>query len=277
MAAINDPPELALRINSIAADPERMAGELRVGGERVDRPEAPWPLAPPEALVVDGPLTTALRDRLGTGALAAQSRGSQAVVEVLDAQPGERILDLCAGPGIKTAAIAARMRNEGEVVAVERDPGRAAQMRELCERLGASIVRVVEGEAETADVGDGYDRVLVDPPCSDLGTLASRPDARWRKSPELIDRVATVQDAILGPAASKLVPGGALVYSVCTISEREGEDRIAALVAGEPGIEPVDLGARAPALASRRDPRFLQTRPDRDRTDGFFIARLERH
>ena len=107
---------------------------------------------------------------------------------MLDPQPGEQVLDLCAAPGIKTTAIAARMANRGNVVAVERDPGRAGQLAELCARLGATSVTVVEGDAAELDLGGGYDRVLVDPPCSDLGTLASRPDARWRKSPELIER-----------------------------------------------------------------------------------------
>jgi 16S rRNA (cytosine967-C5)-methyltransferase len=157
---------------------------------------------------------------------------------------------------------------------VEADPGRAGQLRELCARLGADCVTVVEGDATEIDLDDGYDRVLVDPPCSDLGTLASRPDARWRKSPELIERVAGVQQAIAARALDVLTPGGTLVYSTCTISRREGEDLIAELL--DTGrAEAVDLGGGDPDLASHLDPRFLQLRPDRDRTDGFFIASLE--
>src|SRR4029079_4689808 len=129
-------------------------------------------------------------------------------------------------PGIKTSAIAARIADRGEVVAVDRDPGRAGQLGDLCERLAARSVRVVVADAEEADLGDGYDRVLVDPPCSDLGTLASRPDARWRKSPELIERVAGVQAAILDRGMDALAPGGTLVYSVCTVSRREGPDQV---------------------------------------------------
>jgi 16S rRNA (cytosine967-C5)-methyltransferase len=275
LAASNDPPETALRVNGLKADPADILGDLLKSGEALDRPTAPGPLSLPEAVVVRS-LTDSVRRRIADGHLVPQSRGSQAVAAVLDPQPGQRVLDLCAAPGIKTTAIAARMDNRGEIVAVERDPGRAGELRELCERLGATCVRVVEGDAAEVDVGDGYDRILVDPPCSDLGTLASRPDARWRKSPELIDRLARIQEAILARGASALAPGGALVYSTCTVSVREGEDRIAGLVAGDGGLEPADLGEAAPELASHRDPRFLQTRPDRDRTDGFFIARLER-
>jgi 16S rRNA (cytosine967-C5)-methyltransferase len=143
-------------------------------------------------------------------------------------------------------------------------------------RLGAACVRVVEADAASADLGGGYDRILVDPPCSDLGALASRPDARWRKSPQLIERLARIQEAILGRAAIALRPGGRLVYATCTISARENEERIAALCERDRALVADDLGAVHPELASRRQPSSLQTRPDRDRTDGFFIARLRR-
>src|SRR4029077_18320853 len=109
----------------------------------------------------------------------------------------------------------------------------------------------------------GFDRVLVDAPCSDLGALASRPDARWRKSPRQIERLFEVQNGILGRAAAVLRPGGVLVYATCTVSRRENEDRVAALRAksgeGEvPALVIEDLGARAPALASPTDPRCFQ-------------------
>ncbi len=271
LAAVNEPPETALRINTLRADPKVLVEEL--GDEGVERPE-PGPLGPPEAIVAAEGLTDELARRIEDGELVPQSRSSQAVVAVLDPQPGEQLLDLCAAPGMKTTAIAARMGNRGNVVAVERDPGRAGQLGDLCARLGATSVTVVEGDATELDLGGGYDRVLVDPPCSDLGTLASRPDARWRKSPELIERVSAVQGDIAVRAVDALKPAGTLVYSTCTISRREGEDRVAELLAGG-GVEAVDLGAKAPDLASTHDPRFLQTRPDRDGTDGFLIARLE--
>jgi 16S rRNA (cytosine967-C5)-methyltransferase len=250
LAAINEPPETALRVNTLRADPDALLDELR--GEGIARPGTGL-LYPREALVAGAGLTGELVRRIDRGELVPQSRSSQAVVAVLDPEPGEQVLDLCAAPGMKTTAIAARMANRGNVVAVERDPGRAAQLSDLCARLGATSVTVIEGDVAELDLGGGYDRVLVDPPCSDLGTLASRPDARWRKSPELIERLAAVQGAIAERALRALRPGGTLVYSTCTISRREGEDRIA------------QLGADW----------FLQVMPDRDRTDGFFISRLE--
>jgi 16S rRNA (cytosine967-C5)-methyltransferase len=234
------------------------------------------PLAPDLALVVEGPLPDAALEALNGGAAVAQSRASQAVVEVLGPEPGERVLDLCAGPGIKTSAIAAGMTGQGEVVAVELDEGRASQIRELCRRLGAEGVRVVVGDAVEVDVGAGYDRVLVDPPCSDLGTLAARPDARWRKSPETVERLAAIGRRILDRAAAAVRPGGTVVYSTCTISRAENEDVVRGALGGAPGLTAADLGATYPSLASSADPRFLQTRPDRDRTSGFFFAKLER-
>lgn len=276
MAAMNEPAETALRVNTIRAEAAVLARELRSAGQEVEPPPGAGPLAPADALVVPGRLLEPTRRLIAGGDLVPQSRGSQAVIALLDPRPGERVLDLCAAPGVKTTAIAARMSNEGEVVAVELDSGRAGQLRELAERLGASAVRVVEADAARDDVGDGYDRVLVDPPCSDLGALASRPDARWRKSPELVERLASIQEAILDRAARALRPGGTLVYSTCTISSREGEERVGALLARDPELEADRLGALHPELASGRDARFLQTRPDRDRTDGFFIARLRR-
>ena len=141
---------------------------------------------------------------------------------------------------------------------------------------------MIEADAAAMEMAPGFDRVLLDAPCSDLGALASRPDARWRKSPKAIERLVEVQDRALRGAARVLRPGGTLVYATCTISRRENEDRVAALLAaaeaGEvPPLELEDLGARAPGLASPVEPRCLQLRPDRDRTTGFFIARLRRH
>ncbi len=274
LAAMNRPVETALRVNTLRAEPRQLVDELRDAGDRVAIGE-PGLLGPSTALVAGGRLTDGLRRRIDAGELVPQSRASQAVVEALDPQPGERVLDLCAAPGIKTSAIAARMEDRGEIVAVERDPARADQLRDLCARLGVTCVTVLVGDATEVDLGDGYDRVLVDPPCSDLGTLASRPDARWRKSPELIERLAGLQGTILDRAVRALAAGGALVYSTCTISRREGSERVTELVGGG-RVEVVDLGRTSPDLADGRDSRTLQIRPDRDRTDGFFIARLER-
>jgi 16S rRNA (cytosine967-C5)-methyltransferase len=186
------------------------------------------------------------------------------------------VLDLCAGPGIKTTAIGARLGDRGEIVSIEADARRAAEIAELCARAGVTCDRVEVADAVEADLGSGYDRILLDPPCSDLGTLASRPDARWRKSPEDIERLAALQRRMLVRAARALAPGGTLVYSTCTVSARENESVASAVGEYVDAVETDELGPAHPPLGSRRDPRFLQLLPQRDRTTGFFCARFRR-
>ena len=254
LRAVNEPSELALRVNTLRTSVADLRARLADAGEpvRLARPVAGVGL--PDGLVWAGALGSEALAALDSGELFAQSRASQAVVALLGPRAGERVLDLCAGPGVKTSAIAARMGGRGEVVAVELDPGRARQVEELCARAGAENVRVEVADAAEADLG-GYDRVLVDPPCSDLGTLAGRPDARWRKDPETIERLAEIQGRVLRRGLAALAPGGTLVYSTCTISRREN-----ATVIGQ-----------APEVSWE----VTETRPDRDGTDGFFIARAQ--
>lgn len=281
LAACNEPQEVAMRVNPLRGEREAMLARLREAGVEASLPEAEWPLAAPEMIVIEGRTGASVPTAVAAGELTPQSRGSAAVVEVLAPQEGEHVLDLCAGPGIKTGQIAERMCDRGEVISVELDPERAAEVAAQATRLGLRSVSVIEADATAAGMAPGFDRVLLDAPCSDLGALASRPDARWRKSPKTIERLTGVQDQLLRNAAAVLRPGGTLVYSTCTISRRENEERIAALLATSatgdvPPLELDDLGAQAPSLAAPAEPRCLQLRPDRDRTTGFFIARLFR-
>ena len=182
------------------------------------------------------------------GAVHPQSRASMLAARAVDPRPGERILDLCAAPGGKATHLAALMGGRGEVMAVERHPGRAQALRRTAERLHADIVHVVLGDAADFASDEPFDRVLVDPPCSGLGTLQSRPDLRWRASPEQIAELAGLQERILAAGERALRPGGTLVYSVCTLSAAEVPHR--------------------PWTWSRR------LLPHRDGTEGFVIARL---
>jgi 16S rRNA (cytosine967-C5)-methyltransferase len=280
LAACNEPVPVGLRVNTLRGDREAALAKLRDAGVEASAPQAPWPLAPAEAAVVAGRTGAVVAELVDAGELTPQSLGSAAVVEVLDPQPGEHVLDLCAGPGIKTGQIAARMGDRGETISVELDPARAAEVAAQARRLGLRSVSTIELDAATTPMAPSFDRVLVDAPCSDLGALASRPDARWRKSPRAIERLAELQGRVLERAAASLRPGGTLVYATCTISRREGEERVAALLEAATGagipLAVEDLGARAPGLASPHDGRCLQLRPDRDRTTGFFICRLRR-
>ena len=263
LAACNEPPERAFRVNILRADPDSVLARLRDAGvtasgapftaidhkKRTGREKGVLDLS--EMIAIEGPTGDVVPELVAAGELTPQSRGSAAVVAMLDPQPGEHVLDLCAGPGIKTGQIAERMGDRGEVISVENDPRRAAEVAEQARRLGLRSVTVLEADATNPGMAPGFDRVLLDAPCSDLGALASRPDARWRKSPATIERLVEVQAELLQRAREALRPGGTLVYSTCTISRRENEEIVGG---GE----------------------ILQLRPDRDRTTGFFICRLKR-
>ncbi len=280
LAACNEPAEVAMRL-SAPGEREAVIAELRESGVEATAAEAPWPLGSEEEIVIGGRMGDSVPARVEAGGLTPQSRGSAAVVEVLDPRPGHHVLDLCAGPGTKTGQIAARMGDRGEVISIELDPSRAAEVASQADRLGLRGVTVIEIDAAEMGMADAFDRVLVDAPCSDLGALASRPDARWRKSPAMIERLAGEQERILAQAARALRPGGVMVYATCTISRRENEDRVIALLdsiaaADGPSLTVEDLGERAPTLVSSHDRRCLQLRQDRDSTTGFFICRLKR-
>jgi len=216
------------------------------------------------------------KDQQVAGAFMPQSRAAMLVARALAPEPGERVLDLCAAPGGKTTHLAALMGDQGTIVAVERHPGRAQALERTCARMHAGCVAVDVADASQPRPEAGYDCVLVDPPCSGLGTLQSRPDRRWRASPEAITELARLQRGILGVAGDATAPGGALVYSVCTISREESEDVVEAFLASHPHFGLEDLQAEYPQWRHPVAGSCLQLTPHRDRTDGFFIARLRR-
>jgi 16S rRNA (cytosine967-C5)-methyltransferase len=241
MEAQNEPAETVVRLN------RRKAG--RVEGQSDSEI--------PDALHVERVDEAALR----AGLIWPQSRGSQLAGLCVASREGERVLDLCAAPGGKATQLA------GEVTAVELHPGRARQLEENCARLGATNVRVVNADALALpeELRD-FDRVLVDAPCSGLGVLASRPDLRWRAKP-----LPDLQLALLRVAAERVRPGGTILYSVCTISAEENEAVVEAS-----GLEVESLREEWPQFAHPRRPEFLLTLPHRERTSGFFIARMNR-
>jgi 16S rRNA (cytosine967-C5)-methyltransferase len=228
MRAQNEPAETAVRVVG--------TGEARV----VDRIEPEW---------------------LEQGLVWPQSRGSQLAGLAVGAQAGERVLDLCAAPGGKATQLAERA---AEVVAVELHPGRARELEENARRLGAHNITVLNADARELPAElTGFDRVLVDAPCSGLGVLASRPDLRWRAQP-----LPELQLELLRVAAERVRPGGTVTYSVCTIAAAENEH-----VVEESGLEVEPLGEWSEYAHPRR-PEFLLTLPHRHHTSGFFIARL---
>ena len=252
MARDNEPPENAVRVNALVATVGEVADILA-------RRKVPTHAAPdvPDGLVLEAPFDLEGSRLFRSGALTPQSRGSMRVAHVLDPRPGERVLDLCAAPGTKTTHIAALMEGEGTLVAVEQDRARHEELVANCARMHAAFVDARCADATALEPTASFDRVLLDAPCSNLGTLQNRPDARWRKTPAQVEELAALQARLLASAAAQVRRGGVLVYSTCTISPRENEDQLGALE----GFELEET---------------VRTLPHRDGTDGFFIARMRR-
>ncbi|HYZ78734.1 MAG TPA: transcription antitermination factor NusB [Gaiellaceae bacterium] len=236
MRAQNEPPETVVRVvrGQVEGEPTDVPGAVRVA--RVD-------------------------DRaLAEGRIWPQSRGSQLAGLAVGSREGERVLDLCAAPGGKATMLA------GEVVAVELHEGRARELEENVRRLGASSARVVHADAlDLPPELTGFDRALVDAPCSGLGVLAQRPDLRWRAKP-----LPELQLALLRAAAERVRPGGTILYAVCTLNADENE---AVVDASGLGVD-MSLADEWPAYRHPRRPEFLLTLPHRHGTSGFFVARL---
>ena len=279
MAADNEPWELALRANTLVTDASALAAQLPVRSH-LDP-------AIPEAVVLEQAFDGHSSPLWREGAFLAQSRAAMLVARVLAPEPGERVLDLCAAPGGKSTHLAALMHGRGTVLAVERNRRRAGALARTAQRLHATNVRVELADAERwgpqqgpespgpGNASPAFDRVLVDPPCSGLGTLAARPDLRWRVTPDAIAQLAGAQARILAAGASTLRPGGVLVYSTCTISLTENERLIAAFLDSHPQFA-LDGPGGVVGLGDVDARGTLTTLPHRDRTAGFFIARMRR-
>jgi len=235
MRAMNEPLETVVRLvrGDAPGEPTDIPGAYRV--DRVDE------LA------------------VAAGRVWPQSRGSQLAGLAVGSGDGDRVLDLCAAPGGKTSQL------RGVVTAVELDPNRARELRANLAALGAANVTVVEADGRDLPPElTGFDRALVDAPCSGLGVLGQRPDLRWRAEP-----LPELQLELLRSAAARVKPGGTVVYSVCTINADENE-----AIVDASGLEVEPLGDEWPQFAHPRRPEFLLTLPHVHGTSGFFVGRL---
>jgi 16S rRNA (cytosine967-C5)-methyltransferase len=262
LAAMNEPAAVALRTR----DPEAVEHELRAAGASVMRGELV-----PDALVVRGIGDPAALPAVRDGRATPQDQGSQAVVAVLGAQPAERIADVAAAPGGKATAIAEMVGPDGMVAALDVDAGRVRLVREATERLALQNLDAVVADGRAAPFrGAVFDRVLLDAPCSGLGVLRRRPDARWRLDEHAIDDLARLQCQLLAAAAGLVRPGGVLLYSVCTLTCAETVDvdnwaaeHLAEFVADAPPSEPWRPHGRGALLL-----------PQTAGTDGMFVLVL---
>ncbi len=276
LACDNEPGELAVRANTLLTDADALVQALSDSSVAAHRDATI-----PEAVVLDGPFDSHRTPLWQQGAFLAQSRAAMLVARTLAPSPGERVLDLCAAPGGKTTHLAALMEGRGQIVAVERNRARAGALERTARRLHAANVRVELGDAAQPPTEPAsFDRVLVDPPCSGLGTLQARADLRWRVSEGAIAQMARSQRTILAAGAEALRPGGVLVYSTCTISPIENEHVIESFLDSHNDFSLDDLAPELPGHADGPPrislPGTVLTLPHRDHTAGFFIARLRR-
>lgn len=218
------------------------------------------------------------------GWFEVQDEGSQIAALMVAARPGEQCLDLCAGAGGKTLALAADMQNKGQIHATDRDRSRLAPIFDRLKRAGTRNVQVHDAGADLAGLDARMDAVLVDAPCTGSGAWRRRPDAKWRLTPRALDARVTEQTDLLAAAARYVRPGGRLIYVTCSLLPAENGERIAEFLAGHPDFAAVPPSAAI--AAAGLDPALAETAlvsdssmtlsPHRTDTDGFFIAVMRR-
>ncbi len=225
LAANNRTPSVTLRFNRLKTTRETIQGKLTEAGIKFK------PGTQPQAIILDHAGKIEDLPGFADGWFLVQDEASQAIAPLLAPQPGENILDLCAAPGGKTTHIAELTKDEGTLIALDTSEGRARKIRENADRLGLSSIRIRISNAcqsTTSDEGK-FDRVLVDAPCSNTGTFARRPEARWRIEPGHLGDLHQIQVEILDAALNAVKPGGRVVYSTCSIEPEENQQVIATI------------------------------------------------
>jgi len=275
--SLAEPAPLDLRVNTLKAKrPEVQAALAAAGIESVPTPYSPW------GLRVAGKPALQKLEVFTRGEAEVQDEGSQLLALLLDAHRGEMVVDFCAGAGGKTLAIGATMRNTGRLYAFDVSGHRLDALKPRLARSGLSNVHPAqiahERDERIKRLAGKIDRVLVDAPCSGLGTLRRNPDLKWRQSPQAVAELQAKQRAILGSAARLLKPGGRLVYATCSLLAAENEDVATAFDAEHGGaFEPLPAlqalaEARVGAPEQLVDGPYLRLWPQRHQTDGFFAA-----
>jgi 16S rRNA (cytosine967-C5)-methyltransferase len=264
----NRPAPLTIRANRLRTSSASLVESLVTHGVEVE----PGRFAPDAWVVRKGnPLLTPLAD---TGRFVVQDEASQLIASLVSAQSGERVLDACASPGGKTTAIAAAMDDRGLIVATDVRGRRVDLLARTVRLSGARSVRIVQADAAALPLTASFDWVLLDVPCSGLGTIRRDPDVRWRRSEADLPRLADAQRQMLRETARVLRRGGRLVYSTCSSEPDENEDVVAAFVAesGFRSVPPRDLPAPIQSLINPAG--HLRTYPYRDGLEAFFGAIL---
>lgn len=279
MAALNLPAGLDLRVNPMKADRDEMLAALRKSMPQHDpqpTPYSPW------GIRVQGRPSLQRTPQFEHGLLEVQDEGSQLLALLVGPKRGEMIIDFCAGAGGKTLLLGALMRSTGRLYAFDVSAARLARAKPRLARSGLSNVATIalehENDVRVKRLAGKAQRVLVDAPCSGMGTLRRNPDMKWRQSPQSVRELCDVQARVLESAARCVAPGGRLVYATCSLLPQENEDQVQAFLKKHPEFQLLEAGtilaSRVPGLEMQDA--YLRLRPDQHGTDGFFAAALER-
>ena len=280
--AMNQPAPLDLRVNALTDKREDVRKELKLAGiASQPTPFSPW------GLRIDGKPALTRLDAFARGAVEVQDEGSQLLALITDARRGQMVVDFCAGAGGKTLALGAAMRNTGRLYAFDVSAHRLDNLKPRLARSKLSNVHPAaiahERDERIKRLAGKIDRVIVDAPCSGLGTLRRNPDLKWRQSPQAVMELTAKQAAILESAARLLKAGGRLVYATCSLLHSENEDIAAAFTASHPGFRRLSVrelleSAKVPEAASLCNEAGTDLRlwPHRHATDGFYAAAWEK-
>ncbi len=269
LAANNHRPMLTLRVNTMRTTLEAVEEQLSAAEIKFERS----PIHPTSIMI------TSLRDvrslpLFQEGLVSVQDASASLAVQLADPKPGMSVVDLCAAPGGKAVHAAEIMRDKGTVVALEKYESKLRFIDENAKRSGLSIVQASQGDAREYTTKELADLVLVDAPCTGMGTLSKKPDIKWRRDLDDIRKMSATQREILDHAAGLVKPGGAIVYSTCTIEPEENTDVVNWFLAKHPEFELDRAENHLPADVCTDG--FLQTFPHKHRSDGAFGARLVR-
>lgn len=270
----NRTPTLDLRVNTLQADRDTVRGALHAC--EIEATELPHL---PQALRLAGGRTGPITRLPGyeAGWWSVQDGSAQLATHLLAPQPGETIIDACAAPGGKTTHIAELMSDRGTVWAYDRDAKRLQKVTESARRLRLNSIRTLAGDSRAlAQFTDSADRVLVDAPCSGLGTLHRRPDLRWRQSPERIAELIPLQQELLAQAATWVRAGGTLVYATCTLNWQENRELVRAFLRDRPHWHIAPPETTSPVATFAAPAGWIEIVPTLHQLDGFFLVRLQR-
>lgn len=265
----NIPPVQTVRVNSTKATVEEVLAAFTDEGLTVKQSE----LMPECIHILSG--QAARSKTFKEGLVTIQDESSMVPANVLNPEPGMRVLDMCAAPGGKTTHLAEKMQNEGTIIALDLHPHKLDLIDENTARLGLDIVQTAPMDGRKASgffEKESFDAILVDAPCSGLGVMRRKPDIKYTKREEDLGNLQTIQLAILDNAAELLKSGGRLVYSTCTVDKRENEETVQAFLAKHPEMEAEQIQNLPEKLLTNRAEGMLQIFPQDFGSDGFFVA-----